>query len=170
MKKILPKVNKILNMSIKQAKFYGDNEVKIEHIIISLINDYNNNAVKVLIDMGVDVDKLHKGIERKLHKDRDDYNTMLLNKKEYPMEPVTENILKGAEKECDLLNSDYLDTEHILLATLKVKNDITNILKGMKINYKSYRTSIENSIVPISGDDEDNFSKIQKPKIKTKSN
>ena len=170
MKKILPKVNKILNMSIKQAKFYGDNEVKIEHIIISLINDYNNNAVKVLIDMGVDVDKLHKGIERKLHKDRDDYNTMLLNKKEYPMEPVTENILKGAEKECDLLNSDYLDTEHILLATLKVKNDITNILKGMKINYKSYRTSIENSIEPISGDDEDNFSKIPKPKIKTKSN
>ena len=55
MKKILPKVNKILNMSIKQAKFYGDNEVKIEHIIISLINDYNNNAVKVLLDIGVDL-------------------------------------------------------------------------------------------------------------------
>jgi len=84
MKKILPKVKKIINMSIKQAKFYGDNEVKIEHIIISLINDYNNNAIKVLINMGVDVDKLHKSIERKLHKDRDDYNTMLLNKKEYP--------------------------------------------------------------------------------------
>jgi ATP-dependent Clp protease ATP-binding subunit ClpA len=77
---------------------------------------------------------------------------MLLNKKEYPMETVTENILKGAEKECDLLNNDYFDTEHILLATLKVKNDISNILKGMKINYKSYKTSIENSIEPVSGE------------------
>ena len=170
MKKILPKVNKILNMSIKQAKFYGDNEVKIEHIIISLINDYNNNAIKVLISMGVDVDKLHKSIEKKLHKDRDDYNTMLLNKKEYPLETVTENILKGAEKECDLMNNEYLDTEHILLATLKVKNDISSILKGMKINYKSYKTYIENSIEPVSGDNEDNFSKIPKPKGSTKSN
>jgi len=170
MKKVLPKVKKIINMSIKQAKFYGDSEVKIEHIIISLINDYNNNAVKALINMGVDVDKLHKNIEKKLHKDKDDYDTLVANKKEYPLELVTENILKGAEKECDLMKSEYLDTEHILLATLKVKNDISSLLKGMKINYKNYKTSVENSIEPASSDDEDNLNKIPKPKTNTKSN
>ena len=66
MKKVLPKVKRIINMSIKQAKYYGDDAVKIEHIIISLINDYNNNAIKTLVEMGVDVDKLHKMIEKKL--------------------------------------------------------------------------------------------------------
>jgi hypothetical protein len=40
MKKVLPKVKRIINMSLKQAKFYGDDVVRIEHIIISLINDY----------------------------------------------------------------------------------------------------------------------------------
>ena len=39
MKKVLPKVKRIINMSLKQAKFYGDDLVSIEHIIISLIND-----------------------------------------------------------------------------------------------------------------------------------
>ena len=38
MKKVLPKVKRIINMSLKQAKFYGDDVVRIEHIVISLIN------------------------------------------------------------------------------------------------------------------------------------
>ena len=65
MKKVLPKVKRIINMSLKQAKFYGDDVVRIEHIVISLINDYNNNAIKTLLKLGVDVDKLHKTIEKK---------------------------------------------------------------------------------------------------------
>jgi len=58
MKKILPKVKKIINMSIKQAKFYGDNEVKIEHIINIIafkivfngfnLNDFDLIKVKIV--------------------------------------------------------------------------------------------------------------------------
>ena len=66
MKKVVPKVKRILNMSLKQAKLYEDWEVKIEHIMIALINDYNNNAIKILEDMGIDVDVLHKKIEKSL--------------------------------------------------------------------------------------------------------
>ena len=48
MKKVADKVKRILNMSLKQAKLYDDWEVKIEHIMIALINDYNNNAIRTL--------------------------------------------------------------------------------------------------------------------------
>ena len=68
MKKVLPKVKKIITMSIKQAKMYGDNEIRVEHVVISLINDYNNNAIKILSGVGVDVDNLHKKIELSLLK------------------------------------------------------------------------------------------------------
>ena len=64
MKKVVPKVKRILNMSLKQAKLYEDWEVKIEHIMIALINDYNNNAVKILEEMDIDIDMLHKKIEK----------------------------------------------------------------------------------------------------------
>ena len=169
MKKVLPKVKRIINMSLKQAKFYGDSEVRIEHIIISLINDYNNNAIKTLVKMGVDVDKLHKQIERTLIIEKDDFQNVKINSKEMSLDNVAENILKGAEKECDNLNDEYLDTQHIILSLLKIKNNISSLLKGMKISYKEYRKNIVSSIEPMDNDDENKFRK-PKPKSGNKNN
>ena len=53
MKKVQPKVKKIINKSIEEAKLYGDMEINIEHIVIALINDYDNDAIKYLIELGV---------------------------------------------------------------------------------------------------------------------
>ena len=36
MKKVLPKVKKIINMSLKQAKYYGDNENLLKKKMILL--------------------------------------------------------------------------------------------------------------------------------------
>ena len=168
MKKVLPKVKRIINMSLKQAKFYGDDVVRIEHIIISLINDYNNNAIKTLLKMGVDVDKLHKKIEIKLIKEKDDFVEVKINSKDIPLDDITENILKGAEKECDLLNDNYLDTQHILLASIKVKSDISSIFKSMKVSYRNCKSNVVSSIEPAETDG-DNSNKNKKNKIRTTS-
>ena len=168
MKKVLPKVKRIINMSLKQAKFYGDDVVRIEHIIISLINDYNNNAIKTLLKMGVDVDKLHKKIETKLIKEKDDFVEVKINSKDIPLDDIAENILKGAEKECDVLNDTYLDTQHILLASIKVKSDISSIFKSMKVSYRNCKSNIVSSIEPAETDG-DNSNKNKKSKIRTTS-
>jgi len=103
MKKVAPKVKRILNMSLKQAKLYDDWEVKVEHIMISLINDYNNNAIKVLEDMGVDVDVLHKKIEKTLIRNKkEEYDIYETDDGTIPLNPTSQNIIKGAEKECDI--------------------------------------------------------------------
>ena len=159
MKKILPIVKKILNMSIKQAKLHEDWEVRVEHLMIAMINDYDNTSIKVLIDMGVDVDVLHKKIEKsisKLKKDGDGYD---LNDT-LPLNNVTENIIKGAEKECDIFKEEYLDTPHILLSLLKTKNEISRILKTMKVTYNKYSKelksyNVKNSIEPMDTEEED---------------
>jgi len=65
MRKVLPKVKKIINKSIEEAKLYNDCEIKIEHIIIALINDFNNEAIKFLLELGIDIDDLHKKLEKK---------------------------------------------------------------------------------------------------------
>jgi ATP-dependent Clp protease ATP-binding subunit ClpC len=164
MKKVLPKVKRIINMSIKQAKFYGDYEVRIEHIIISLINDYNNNAIKTLVKMGVDVDKLHKSIEKSLLRG-EDYDNVRISNKDFPIDKTTENILKGAEKECEGLNDEYLDTQHIILATLKVKTNMSSILKSVKISYKNYKDNIVSAIEPMENEDDNkNRERNNKPK------
>ena len=168
MKKVLPKVKRIINMSLKQAKIYGDDVVRIEHIIISLINDYNNNAIKTLLKLGVDIDKLHKKIERKLISEKDDFVEVKLNSKDIPLDDITENILKGAEKECDSLNDNYLDTQHILLASIKVKSDISGILKSMKVSYRNCKSNIVSSIEPMENDDDEKKFRKSKSKIVNK--
>jgi ATP-dependent Clp protease ATP-binding subunit ClpC len=160
MKKVLPKVKKVINMSLIQAKMYGDIEIRIEHIVISLINDYNNNAIKILTDLGIDVDILHKKIEMSLLKEKKEQ--ISTKNKELPLEVTAEKILKGAENECDNMGDDFLDTQHLLLSTLKVKNSVGSFLKGFKINYTMVKKHMEknliqNSIDPIDSDDENIF-------------
>ena len=176
MKKVAPKVKRILNMSLKQAKLYDDWEVKVEHIMISLINDYNNNAIKVLEDMGVDVDLLHKKIEKTLIRNKkEEYDIYETDDGTIPLNPTSQNIIKGAEKECDILEEDYLDTQHIVLSLLKTKNAINRILKNMKITYKTYndqvkKSNIENSIEPLDTDENEEFKNHgNTPKNKSKS-
>ena len=99
MKKILPKVKRILNMSIKQAKLYDDREVTIEHIMVALINDYNNNAIKMLEEMGVDIDRLHKKIELSLIKNKNEDDIYDIIDDIIPLNTNSQNIIKGAEKD-----------------------------------------------------------------------
>ena len=175
MKKISTKVKKIINMSIKQAKLYEDWEVRVEHLMVAIINDYDNVAIKVLIEMGIDVDVAHKKIENsisKLNSGSEDYDIS----SSLPLNIITENVIKGAEKECDILNNEYLDTQHILLSLLKTKNEINNILKSMKVTYKKYDKelkiyTIKNSIEPMDSDEGENFKNYKKQiKGKGKSN
>lgn len=169
MKKVLPKVKRIINMSVKQAKIYGDWEVKIEHIVISLINDYNNNAIKTLVKMGVDVDKLHKNIEKSILRGEDYGNVESINK-DFPLEKITENILKGAEKECDNLRDEYLDTQHIILSILKLRTNMSSLLKSLKVSYKDYKNNIVSAIEPMENEDENRSKNVKSNSKSSKSN
>ena len=68
MRKVLPKVKKIINKSIEEAKLYNDSEIKIEHIVTALINDYNNEAIRYLLELGIDIDDFHRTVENHLVK------------------------------------------------------------------------------------------------------
>ena len=168
MKKVLPKVRKIINMSIKQTKIYDDYELKIDYIILSIINDYNNSAIRILLNMDIDIDKLYKEIENNIISNKSKVN-IDFNEEEPDIEYVTRDILKNAEIECDDLNEDFLDTHHILLSTLKNKNDINKIFKKMKVNYKNYKKNTEKFILENSTDDSEDYEERESGKRTKKS-
>jgi len=145
MRKVLPKVKKIINKSIEEAKLYNDCEIRIEHIITALINDYNNEAIKFLLELGIDIDDFHKNIEEGLLKKISKSKKSKL--KTLPMGEYTKKIIKDSEKECDKLGDSYLDTPHIILSVLKEKNNISDILKKMGISYQKYKKSIKKSLI-----------------------
>ena len=154
MKKVLPKVKKIINKSIDEAKFYNNDIIKIEHIIIALINDYDNEAIKFLIEIGIDIDDLHKKIEKSLFRNNKEIKTTL---KFLPLDDYAEKIIKSAEDECDKLRETYLDTTHILLSILNDKNNISKILKNMGVDYKNYSSVVKRSLI------ENSFHSMEEP-------
>jgi len=145
MRKVLPKVKKIINKSIEEAKLYNDTEIKIEHVITALINDYNNEAIRYLLELGIDIDDFHRTVEHHLIKKTEIEGVSPT--KILPMNSYTKKIIKESEKECDNLGDEYLDTPHILLSVLKEKNNITNILKKMGISYQKYKKNIKKSLI-----------------------
>jgi len=154
MKKVLPKVKKIINKSIDEAKLYNNNVITIEHIVIALINDYDNNAIKFLLELNIDIDDFHKKIEKILILNSRKSSTNITS---LPLNEYAQKIIKMAEKECDNLEETYLDTPHILLSILNDKNNISKILKNMGITYKKYNDKVKKYVI------EDNFEPVDDP-------
>ena len=145
MRKVLPKVKKIINRSFEEAKLYNDYEIKIEYIITALINDYNNDGISFLIGLGIDIDDFHKKLEKRIiTKTNKNKKTSIKN---ITMNNYTEKIIKESETECDKSGENYLNTTHIILSVLKEKNNITNILKNMGVSYTKYKNSIKKSLI-----------------------
>ncbi len=161
MKKVQPKVKKIINKSIEEARLYNEMEIKIEHVVIAMINDYDNDAIKYLREMGVEVDDLHKQLEKKIMVDNTDEEITISL---IPMSDYTKKLIKEAEIECDKLKEPYLGTYHIMLSILKEKNNVSKILNKMGVDYKKYDKVIKENIIkgsfePADGEDEDLFSR-----------
>ena len=83
------------------------------------------------------------------------------------LDEEAQQIVKGAEKECDNLQELYLDTPHIFLSMLKKNNAVSKILKSMGIDYKKYEGAVKERLIENSFEsmeDPDFFSRSQRKK------
>ena len=133
MKKVYPKVKKIINKSIEEAKNRGFEVVKLEHLVISMINDDNNEGTKYLKKLDIDLDKLHTLIELKIGIGEDEEPNQI-KVKNISLVKETEEIIQSAEEECNKIGEDFINTHHIVLSLLKQNNFITKIIENMGVN------------------------------------
>jgi ATP-dependent Clp protease ATP-binding subunit ClpC len=165
MKKVYPKVKKIINKSLEEAKNRGFESVKLEHLVISMINDDNNEGTKILKKLDIDLDKLHTLIELKIGINEDEEPSKI-KVKNISLDNETEEIIKKAGEECEKLGDDYINTHHIILSLLNGNNFITKIIEKMGVNYKKYSKEIQNSFGSMDDDDMEE----EKPKKKYRGN
>ena len=166
MKKVYPKVKKIINRSIEEAKNRGFEVVKLEHLVISMINDDNNEGTKYLKKLDIDLDKLHTLIELKIGIGEDEEPNQI-KVKNISLDKETEEIIQSAEEECNKIGEDFINTHHIVLSLLKQNNFITKIIENMGVNYKKYSKEITNSFGDMPEDDDMEH---EKPKKKYRGN
>jgi ATP-dependent Clp protease ATP-binding subunit ClpC len=139
-REIYPKVKLIISQSMKEAKSFDDVKVRPEHIVMSMLVDYDNQGVKVLKALNVDTTDLYGRISEILRKVDLTPRVVQSTRKTLPFSDETKVVIKSLDHECEKLNDTMIDTTHILLAILSKGLPTTDILKEVyNVDYNSFK-------------------------------
>ncbi len=149
-------LHNVLMYSSQEAERLGNNYIGPEHLLLGLLRNGSGKAIDILNVSHVNLSKLKETIESQIRTDLEPTG------EEIPSLKSTERIKKIMELETRSLSAETADTEHLLLAILKEKNNLAgSILMAEHLTYDQAKLLIESPVDPIMGsgfqdeDDED---------------
>lgn len=136
------KVKRILHLSRNEALRLGHDYLGTEHLLLGMLEDNDNLAMKVLDSMEVDFSELKFKIEDQLGEQVQEMANVNLG--ELPLNKQLEKILKITTLEAKNLKSDEIYPEHLLLSILRHRDNLASkVLKQFDVDYESYRSELE---------------------------
>ena len=127
------RVRDIMAHSREEAERLQNNYIGPEHLMLAILRNDTGTAIKVLQDFDVDLQNLKSQIDSKYR----EYQEATTQTKELVINKSTEKTLKVSLLEARLTKSKETDTEHLLLAMLKDKNNpIHAILEENNLEYR----------------------------------
>jgi ATP-dependent Clp protease ATP-binding subunit ClpC len=133
-------VKEIISFSREEALRLGNDFIGTEHLLLGLIRDGENIAIKVLKNLNVDLYELRKEIELAV-KDKTGKNIANINS--LPLTKQAEKVIRVTVLEAKALKSPLVETEHLLLSILKNKENIaTQILNQFNVDYDIFRNEL----------------------------
>lgn len=144
-----------LNYSSQEAERLGNTYVGPEHLLLGVIRIGESKASAIINSLHGDIFKIKNDIET-LVRTMDEVSI----EEELPLLKSSEKLKKIMELEARSLAADLVDTEHLLLAIQKMKNNLADdVLLSNNISYDRVfaqitTKNIENSNSPFDDDDE----------------
>ncbi len=134
------RVSKVIRFSKEEAMRLGHDYIGTEHLLLGIIKEGEGIAVKILINLGVDLSKLKKAIEDATAPSG---GTMTIGN--LPLSKRAEKALKMTYIEAKNFKNDVVGTEHLLLSILKEKDSLAaQILLTFNVDYTACYTELEN--------------------------
>lgn len=124
-------LNNVFIYSTQEAERLGNSYVGPEHLLLGLIREDSSRAVGMMHKMDIDLDNIKQKIESLVRTDQEPTGG------EIPLLKSTEKIKKIMELEARSLGAGSADTEHLLLAILKEKNNLAvDVLNVDNVTYE----------------------------------
>ncbi|MDX1937823.1 MAG: ATP-dependent Clp protease ATP-binding subunit, partial [Flavihumibacter sp.] len=140
-------VKEIISYSREEALRLGNDFIGTEHLLLGMIREGDNTAVKILKSFNVDLYELRKEIELAV-KDKTGKNIANINS--LPLTKQAEKVIRVTVLEAKALKSQTVETEHLMLSILKNKENIaTQILNQFDVDYDLFR----NELSTVKGND-----------------
>ncbi len=133
-------VKEIISFSREEALRLGNDFIGTEHLLLGLIREGENTAIRILKTLNVDLYELRKEVELAV-KDKTGKNIANINS--LPLTKQAEKVIRVTVLEAKALKSPLVETEHLMLSILKNKENIaTQILNQFDVDYDIFRTEL----------------------------
>ncbi len=133
-------VKEIISFSREEALRLGNDFIGTEHLLLGLIREGENTAIKILKQLNVDLYELRKEVELAV-KDKTGKNIAHINS--LPLTKQAEKVIRVTVLEAKALKSPLVETEHLMLSILKNKENIaTQILGQFDVDYDIFRNEL----------------------------
>ena len=114
-------VKEIISFSREEALRLGNDFIGTEHLLLGLIREGDNTAIRILKSFNVDLYELRKEIELAV-KDKTGKNIANINS--LPLTKQAEKVIRITVLEAKALKSPTVETEHLMLSILKNKEAV----------------------------------------------
>jgi len=133
-------VKEIISYSREEALRLGNDFIGTEHLLLGMIREGENTAIKVLRHMNIDLQELRKEVELAV---KDKTGKIIANINNLPLTKQAEKVIRVTVLEAKAQKSQTVETEHLMLSILKNKENVaTQILNQFDIDYDLFRTEL----------------------------
>src|SRR5438477_8129276 len=133
-------VKEIISFSREEALRLGNDFIGTEHLLLGLIREGENTAVRILKSFNVDLYELRKEVELAV-KDKTGKNIANINS--LPLTKQAEKVIRVTVLEAKALKSPTVETEHLMLSILKNKENVaTQILHQYEVDYDRFKNEL----------------------------
>ena len=120
-------MKEIISFSRDEAERLGNDYIGTEHLLLALLRDGDNAAVRILKSFKVDINKMQEKIELTIKSDKSPQNSM-------PLNVSAEQTIHGAVAEAKTLKSKKVEPEHLILSILNNSATAPTILDHIRFN------------------------------------
>ncbi len=158
-------VKEIISYSREEALRLGNDFIGTEHLVLGLIRDGDNTAIRILKSLNVDLFELKREIEVAV-KDKTGKNIANINS--LPLTKQAEKVIRITLLEAKASKSPLVESEHLMLSILKNKENVaTQILNQFEVDYEMFKNDLGLVASPppkadFSDENEDDFDEERK--------
>ena len=120
-------MKEIISFSRDEAERLGNDYIGTEHLLLALLRNEDNAAVRILKSFKVDIKEMQDEIEMSVKSDKKHQNSM-------PLSVAAEQTIHGAVKEAKTLKSKRVEPEHLILSILNNSTTAPKILDHIRHN------------------------------------
>ncbi len=120
-------MKEIISFSRDEAERLGNDYIGTEHLLLALLREGDNTALRILKSFKVDIAEMRKEIELAVKSDKSHQNSM-------PLNVSAEQTIRGAVAEAKTLKSKKVEPEHLILSILNNSTTAPAILDHIQHN------------------------------------